>query len=168
MGRRIVLAVDEGEESRHALTWCLENIAAPSPPAESAAAGTDGGAGDTVLLVYARPPRVVYSALDGTGYLFSGDVIASMDKYSIDLANVVISKAMAVCAGYPNVKVETRVRAGDPRDVICEAVEELGADILVIGSHGYGLFKRALLGSVSSHCAQNAKCPVVIVKMPKS
>jgi len=27
---------------------------------------------------------------------------------------------------------------------------------------------RAFLGSVSNHCAQNVKCPVLIVKKPKS
>ena len=27
---------------------------------------------------------------------------------------------------------------------------------------------RAFLGSVSNHCAQNVKCPVLIVKRPKS
>jgi len=40
------------------------------------------------------------------------------------------------------IKVETRVENGDPRDVICDMVQKLGADILVMGSHGYGLIKR--------------------------
>lgn len=31
---------------------------------------------------------------------------------------------------------------GDPRDVICETVENLRADMLVLGSHGYGVIKR--------------------------
>lgn len=56
---------------------------------------------------------------------------------------------------------------GDPRDVICEMAEKLAADVLVMGSHGYGLIKRAFLGSVSNYCAQNVKCPVLIVKKPK-
>jgi nucleotide-binding universal stress UspA family protein len=43
-------------------------------------------------------------------------------------------------------------------------VDKLGADVLVMGSHGYGLFKRALLGSVSDYCVRNANCPVLIVK----
>lgn len=40
------------------------------------------------------------------------------------------------------VKVETRIESGDPRDVICQMAEKLGADVLVMGSHGYGLIKR--------------------------
>ena len=37
---------------------------------------------------------------------------------------------------------ETMVVSGDPRDVICETVEKVRADFLVIGSHGYGAIKR--------------------------
>ena len=66
------------------------------------------------------------------------------------------------------VRVETCVEKGDPRDVICGAAEKGGADLLVMGSHGYGFLQRALLGSVSNHCVQNCKCPVVVVKRPDS
>jgi nucleotide-binding universal stress UspA family protein len=64
------------------------------------------------------------------------------------------------------VRVETCVEKGDPRDVICGAAEKAGADMVVMGSHGYGFLQRALLGSVSNHCVQNCKCPVVVVKRP--
>lgn len=64
------------------------------------------------------------------------------------------------------VRVETCVEQGDPRDVICGAAEKAGADMLVMGSRGNGFLQRALLGSVSNHCVQNCKCPVVVVKRP--
>lgn len=38
--------------------------------------------------------------------------------------------------------MEARVENGDPRDVICQMAEQLGADVLVMGSHGYGIIKR--------------------------
>ncbi|OEL36594.1 hypothetical protein BAE44_0002388, partial [Dichanthelium oligosanthes] len=44
------------------------------------------------------------------------------------------------------------VESGDPRDVICDAADKLGVDLLVMGSHGYGFIQRAFLGSVSNHC----------------
>lgn len=40
------------------------------------------------------------------------------------------------------VKVETIVEHGDARDVICQAAEKLHVDMLVMGSHGYGVIKR--------------------------
>jgi len=37
---------------------------------------------------------------------------------------------------------------GDPRNVLCDAVEKYRAAILVVGSHGYGAIKRYLLSAV--------------------
>ncbi|KAL4636807.1 hypothetical protein ACB092_03G035100 [Castanea dentata] len=153
--RKILVAVDEGEESMHALSWCLKNVISKNSK-------------DTLVLLYVKPPRAVFSALDGTGYLFSADIMAAMNKHSNDVAECVVEKAKKMCKDLHDVKVETRIEHGDPRDVICQMTEKLGADVLVMGSHGYGLIKRALLGSVSNHCAQNVKCPVLIVKKPKS
>ncbi|KAB2621602.1 universal stress protein A-like protein [Pyrus ussuriensis x Pyrus communis] len=154
--RRILVAVDEGEESMHALSWCLKNVAGQNSK-------------DTLVLLYAKPPRAVFTALDGTGYLFSSDILAAMEKYGADVADCVMDKGKKMCKDLqPDLKVETKVESGDPRDVICQMVERLRADVLVMGSHGYGVIKRAFLGSVSNHCAQNVKCPVLIVKKPKT
>ncbi|XP_072959120.1 universal stress protein A-like protein [Typha angustifolia] len=158
-GRRIVVAVDESEESMYALSWCLKNVAA--------AAAAEDRCKDTIVLLHARRPRVVYPAMDGTGYMFSSDMVASMERYGGELSTAVIEKAKQLCADFPDVKVETMVESGDPRDVICEAVGKMEANMLVMGSHGYGAIKRAFLGSVSNHCAQNVKCPVLVVKRPK-
>ncbi|XP_041016676.1 universal stress protein PHOS32-like [Juglans microcarpa x Juglans regia] len=153
--RRILVAVDEGEESMHALSWCLSNVISENSK-------------DALLLLYVKPPRAVYSSLDGTGYLFSSDIMAAMDRHGYDAAESVLEKAKRMCKDLHDVKVESIVEHGDPRDVICQMTQRLGVDVLVMGSRGYGLIKRAFLGSVSNHCAQNVKCPVLIVKKPKS
>ncbi|XP_016435454.1 universal stress protein PHOS34 isoform X1 [Nicotiana tabacum] len=161
--RKILVAVDESEESTYALSWCIENIF------------TGGNTNDALILLYSIPPRAVYSSLDGTGekdnpegYLFSSDILATMERYSNDVAQCVMEKAKRLCKDLDGVKVETIVERGDARDVICQAAERLHVDMLVMGSHGYGVIKRAFLGSVSNHCAQNVKCPVLIVKKPKT
>lgn len=38
--------------------------------------------------------------------------------------------------------METIIEHGDARDLICQTAEKLHADMLVMGSHGYGLIKR--------------------------
>jgi nucleotide-binding universal stress UspA family protein len=38
------------------------------------------------------------------------------------------------------------------------------ADLLVVGSHGSGVLKELLLGSVSNYCAHHSTCPVVLVR----
>ncbi|KAJ8900425.1 hypothetical protein K2173_025202 [Erythroxylum novogranatense] len=151
-GRKIVVAVDESEESMHALSWCLSNLVSRS-------------SNSTLILLYVKPSPIIYSQFDAKGFLFSGDVIAAMERYSSALVNSVMERAEAVFKNFSNpVNVEKVVRAGEAKDVICNTVETLEADTLVMGSHGYGLLKRVLLGSVSHHCAKYAKCPVVIVK----
>ena len=54
--RKILVAVDEGEESMHALSWCLKNVVSENSK-------------DTLSLLYVKPPRAVYTAIDGTGNL---------------------------------------------------------------------------------------------------
>ncbi|CAL4914041.1 unnamed protein product [Urochloa decumbens] len=161
-GRRILVAVDEGDESVQALRWCLSTFAAAAR-------------GDTVILLYVRPAPPTYSVLDASaaaGYLFSEEVTAAIDRYSREVADAVVEKAQKLCTLYSKeegesdheMKVEVKVAVGDARTVICHMADKLGADLLVMGSHGYGFFKRALLGSVSDYCLRNASCPVLIVK----
>ena len=40
------------------------------------------------------------------------------------------------------INVEKITGSGEAKDVICSIVNKLGADTLVMGSHGYGFFKR--------------------------
>lgn len=59
-----------------------------------------------------------------------------------------------------------RALAGIPAAVISEACEDVGADLLVAGSRGYGPVLRVLLGSVSTQLMHRAPCPVLVVPRP--
>ncbi len=61
-----------------------------------------------------------------------------------------------------DVQIETVAPEGAPAAALLEHAGD--AAMLVVGSRGRGGFKGLLLGSVSSHCAQHASCPVVIVR----
>lgn len=59
-----------------------------------------------------------------------------------------------------------RALAGTPGSTIAEACEEIGADLLVAGSRGYGPVMRVLVGSVSTQLVRKAPCPVLVVPRP--
>jgi nucleotide-binding universal stress UspA family protein len=64
-------------------------------------------------------------------------------------------------AGY---KAEGVVIQGEVRKVILAMAEEWSADLILLGSHGYGHVKRFLLGSVAEYVARHADCSVEIVR----
>jgi len=54
---------------------------------------------------------------------------------------------------------------GNPVDKLLEA-SELGIDLLVLGSRGFGPVMRLLIGSVSSRVIRGAACPVMVIPRP--
>lgn len=51
---------------------------------------------------------------------------------------------------------------GEPADVIVEKAQELGADLIVVGTSGQNTAKRVLLGSVSTSVLHKAHCDVLV------
>ncbi len=49
-------------------------------------------------------------------------------------------------------------------DSLISYAESHNVDLIVMGSRGFGGFKKLLLGSVASGVSQHSKCPVLIVK----
>jgi nucleotide-binding universal stress UspA family protein len=60
--------------------------------------------------------------------------------------------------------ISSTVVVDSPKDAIVEEAERWGADLIVVGSHGYRGPERALLGSVSQAVATQAKCSVEIAR----
>ena len=57
------------------------------------------------------------------------------------------------------------VRTGDARDVINATAEELGIELIVMGTHGRRGLSRALLGSVTETVVRSAPCAVLTVRL---
>jgi nucleotide-binding universal stress UspA family protein len=62
------------------------------------------------------------------------------------------------------VDVATRVEVGDAGPMIVWVAEQIGADVVVVGSHGRGALKRMISGSVSEHVVHHSPCPVLVVR----
>lgn len=60
---------------------------------------------------------------------------------------------------------ELEVWLGDPGQIACDRAEELGAELIVVGSHGRTGLTRMLLGSVAERVVRLAHCQVLVVKV---
>ena len=63
-----------------------------------------------------------------------------------------------------SISVESSIVPGPARTVILDEAEGWGADLIVMGSHGYRAWERFLLGSVSQAVVSHAKCSVEVVR----
>ena len=65
---------------------------------------------------------------------------------------------------FPNLDVELEVLAGTPTKRIVEEAERLGADQIVVGTHGRRGLSHVMLGSVAEAVVHESKVPVLVVK----
>jgi nucleotide-binding universal stress UspA family protein len=60
--------------------------------------------------------------------------------------------------------VTTKIVEGIPKDMIVQEAQDWGADLIVLGSHGYGRVRRVVLGSVAGAVVAKAPCSVQVVR----
>jgi nucleotide-binding universal stress UspA family protein len=64
------------------------------------------------------------------------------------------------------ISLDAQILPGSPRNAILDEAEDWGADLIVVGSHGYRAWERFLLGSVSQSVVSHANCSVEVVRCP--
>lgn len=97
----------------------------------------------------------------------SPDYYEEFEKSGRDRALAIIEGALLkLRAGGADktLKITSEMPTGAPKQVILDEAERWGADLIVVGSHGYSAWDRFLLGSVSNAVAAHAKCSVEIVR----
>lgn len=62
---------------------------------------------------------------------------------------------------------EILVEPGNPVEVIISVAEEKSCDLIVLGSHGYGMLKDALMGGTARGVIRRTKKPVLLVRLPE-
>ncbi|KAI4313913.1 hypothetical protein L6164_026855 [Bauhinia variegata] len=150
--KKVLVAIEESECSRYALQWALENL--------------DHSIKNSKLIVFSVVP------IDDLGYTYASsfgtappELFRSIQENQKKVKLAVLERAKEICAQH-GVVAETLIETGNPKETICEAVEKLNVQLVVLGSHSRGAIQRAFLGSVSNYCVHNAKCPVLVVKKP--
>lgn len=124
----------------------------------------DGDRASVTLVRVVRPvaPVVMGSTAPGTELAADpGLAEESTGALERDAANDVAAAAETL-----GVNADTRVVRGDPGPQLCAIADDEHFDVVVVGSHGSGVLKRVLLGSVSHHVMHHAPCPVLVVREP--
>jgi nucleotide-binding universal stress UspA family protein len=73
----------------------------------------------------------------------------------------------ATRAGAAGVACRTKMVEGLPATEIVQRAREIGADLIVIGTHGRRGIAHVVLGSVAERVVQHAPCPVLTVPVPR-
>ncbi len=63
-----------------------------------------------------------------------------------------------------SIKLQIHVVSGHPVRMIVDLVDEIGADLLVIGATGHSALYERMVGSRADRIVQLAACPVLVVK----
>jgi|SRR5437588_7499122 len=92
--------------------------------------------------------------------------IEALEQAAEDQARSIVDEAAARIREQQGDKlvVATDIIKGHPKHAIVDEAETWGADVIVVGSHGYRGLTKLWLGSVSQAVASNAKCSVEIVR----
>ncbi|HUZ16178.1 MAG TPA: universal stress protein [Gaiellaceae bacterium] len=69
-------------------------------------------------------------------------------------------------AGY-DAEIEIRSGSHDVATLISRAADDVGADLIVVGTHGHGGLAAALMGSVARGLCHRAHQPVLVVPPPR-
>jgi len=144
--RTVVLPTDFSEDARGALDAAVR-IFRLGPEATV----------HLLHVVHLPPEYQVYRA-DGLSGMSRGLVERSMEIAEEDLA--VLTRELEG----NGLTVRPEVVEGDPAEVIIRRAEELGADLIAMGTHGAGALERLFLGSVARRVVQHGPCPVLTVR----
>ena len=130
-------------------------------------AGLDLVRGDlavVVVTVVDTDPMLV----TGTGFAGGTMTPTEFDQLDTELTTEADELVAQLVATLDRGDTTTRVLRGTAGPAICQLADDVDASAIVLGSHGRGGVKRALLGSVSDWVVRNASCPVVVTSHPET
>jgi nucleotide-binding universal stress UspA family protein len=148
---KVLLATDGSEDSKAAVNEVANRLFPPKTK---------------VWIVCAYEKMLLVTDLGAMGvsqeYNIEVESIAliASTKITKDAAKIISKKN-------PDLIIKTMALEGSAKSVILEQAKIIDADLIIVGSHGYGAVERFLLGSVSQEVAVHAKCSVEIVRKKK-
>jgi len=143
--KRILFPVDFSERCRGAAHYAI------------ALAGRFGS--ELVLLHVVETPIARPGELDFGAMAFETDLEGRVE-YCRQLLDAFLENAQPADPAAQYLNVEKRIEQGDAARAIIRFAGETGVDLIMMPTHGYGAFRRFILGSVTAKVLHDADCPV--------
>jgi nucleotide-binding universal stress UspA family protein len=145
---KILLAYDGSAHSQAALV----EVASREWPA--------GSAIEVLTVIHSRWPMV-----GDPFFTIASAHMESLQEQQRDAPKLLEGAVARILEHAPALAVTGKALEGLPHEVIVKEAEDWGADLIVLGSHGYGRVRRAFLGSVAAAVAVEAPCAVEIIRI---
>lgn len=139
---KILLAVDGSSHALHAVKWLVKNAAMFAAPLEIVLFHADPGLMKQVERRLGRGETQRYYA-GNAEYAFKS------------------SRRTLAAAGLAFVE---RFVKGDPAQAVASAARRERCDLVLMGTHGHGALRQALLGSVATKVIGRSGVPVLVVR----
>ncbi len=104
----------------------------------------------TLLHILEIPPAYF---TDWYGYMSLADTQAIRDARQGEFEQYLKDR-------FTGLRVQRILEEGDPARIINQFAEEHASDLIMLPTHGYGVFRSLLLGSVTAKVLHDALCPV--------
>lgn len=145
---RILLATDGSEYAREAAAQCGELVAEIEP---------------AVIKIITVSDYIV--DFDSEAFVSEEEFVEHLKKEIYRRTQQILSEAERIIR-YQNehLQIEKEMFIGSAKQLIVEEAIRWKADLIVVGSHGYGFWGRAVLGSVSDAIVHYAPCSVMVVR----
>ncbi len=110
-----------------------------------------------------QPLTLAYAAYGGPGTAAPAPVgMLELREIAESALSEVAASIESECA-----RVQTHVvESASIPDAICDVARKVGADLIVMGTHGRTGLAHAFLGSVAERTLRRAPCPVLTVQAP--
>ncbi len=108
---------------------------------------------EILLLHVLTPPQYEFGALEISGSMLA-DLYRARNRQAAEDLNGYLSAELA------GLRVRRMVLDGEPAGQIVELSRQEKADLIIMPTHGYGPFRRFILGSNTAKVLHDADCPV--------
>lgn len=147
---KILIAIDGSDASKRVIKAASEVIAKPEK---------------TVVKIISAVEPIAPMAAEP--FAISAEYYAEMAEAANQQAKIFVGQAETnlkeLCPALSDISNEV-IRSMSAAQAIVEMAREWKADLIVVGSHGYGFWSRALLGSVSNSVVHHAPCSVLVAR----